>query len=67
MLIYLNFRFFVDKAASAANAVAVSLAAIRGEGLGISLAAPTLTGDMTFEEMQNERAARIATEVNRMV
>ena len=51
------FRFFVDKAASAANAVAVSLAAIRGEGLGISLAAPTLTGDMTFEEMQNERAA----------
>tara|TARA_R100001460_G_scaffold56688_1_gene96381 strand:+ start:280 stop:2310 length:2031 start_codon:yes stop_codon:yes gene_type:complete len=51
------FRFFVDQAASAANAVAVSLAAIRGEGLGISLAAPTLTGDMTFEEMQNERAA----------
>jgi len=49
------FKFFVDKAAQAANAVAVSLAAIRGEGLGISLEAPTLTGDMNFDQMQSAR------------
>jgi len=50
------FRFFVDKAANAANAVAVSLAAIRGEGLGIALQAPTISADMSFEEMQEARA-----------
>ena len=49
------FKFFVDKAAQAANAVAVSLAAIRGEGLGITLEAPTLTGDMNFDQMQSAR------------
>ena len=50
------FKFFVDKAAQAANNIAVTLASIRGEGLGITLAAPTLTGDMNFDQMQNARA-----------
>ncbi len=50
------FKLFVNQAANAANAVAVSLAAMRGEGLGINLEAPTLTGDMNFEQMQKARA-----------
>src|SRR6056300_237425 len=58
------FKFFVDKAATAANAVAVSLAAIRGEGLGITLEAPTLTGGMSFDQMQTTRANSAKNNIN---
>ena len=50
------FKRLVDGTTAAVNALAVSIAQMRGEGLGIILAAPQIESDMTFDEKQNVRA-----------
>lgn len=49
------FKSMANQAAQAANSIATSLAAMRGEGLGIVLQSPTITSDMEFDDIQKER------------
>ena len=50
------FKLMANTAAQTANSIAISLAAMRGEGLGIVLQAPTITTDMDFDQRQQEKA-----------
>lgn len=50
------FKRLVDGTTAAVNALAVAIAQMRGEGLGLILAAPQIESDMNFDEKQDVRA-----------
>ena len=58
------FKSMANQAAQAANSIATSLAAMRGEGLGIALQAPTITTEMEFEQRQEEKARAAKANMN---
>ena len=61
------FKSMANQAAQAANSIATSLAAMRGEGLGIVLQTPTLTSDMEFDEIQKERNRTALANMDRIM
>ena len=49
-------KAMVDQTTRIVNNIAVAMAELRGEGLGITLKAPEITSEMDFEAMQKARA-----------
>ena len=54
-------KAIVNTSSDLINNLAIAIAQMRGAGLGISLEAPQMKKDMTFEEMQEERL-KVATD-----
>ena len=48
-------KSLVNQSTDLINNIAISVARLRGAGLGISIEAPQMTQNMTFEQMQKER------------